>query len=94
MYGDSVVPLTKVININLTILQKHYGNRVPSNLSEESKYFQTILEAKNDTFKSSTSLNAKVLNSVRRLDNCILDPDRCAPSHSGRACIPTPTTFV
>ena len=94
MFGESVVPLTKVINIDLTILQKHYGNRVPSNLSEESKYFQTILESKNDTFKNSTSLNAKVLDSVMRLDNHILGPDRHAPSDSSRACTPTPTSFA
>ena len=94
MFGESVVPLTKVINIDLTILQKHYGNRVPSNLSEESKYFQTILESKNDTIKNSTSLNAKVLDSVKRLDNHILGPDRHAPSDSSRGCTPTPTTFA
>ena len=37
MYGDNVVPLTKVINLDLSILQKFYESRVPPNLDEESQ---------------------------------------------------------
>ena len=42
------MPLTKVINLDISILQKHYNNRVPANLAEESKFFDGILQLHND----------------------------------------------
>ena len=72
MYGDAVVPLTKIINLDLSILQKYYDNRVPQNLDEESRLFEQIICTHNSKFKSSkTSINAKLIDSVRKIESRI-----------------------
>ena len=72
MYGDAVVPLTKIINLDLSILQKYYDNRVPQNLHEESRLFEQIICTHNSKFKSSkTSINAKLMESVRKIESRI-----------------------
>ena len=70
MYGDNVVPLTKVINLDLSILQKLYESRVPPNLDEESQRFESIIYSHTSKFKSSnTSINAKIIDNVRKIDS-------------------------
>ena len=70
MYGDNVVPLTKVINLDLSILQKFYESRVPPNLDEESQRFESINFAHTSKFKSSnTSINTKIIDNVRKIDS-------------------------
>ena len=72
MYGDAVVPLTKIINLDLSILQKYYDSRVPPNLDEESRLFEQIICTHNSKFKSSkTSINAKLIESVRKIESRI-----------------------
>ena len=70
MYGDNVVPLTKVINLDLSILQKFYESRVPPNLDEESQQFESIIYSHTSKFKSSnTSINTKIIDNVRKIDS-------------------------
>ena len=45
MYGQQIIPLTMVINLDLSILQKFYDNKVPHNLDIESEQFETIIAA-------------------------------------------------
>ena len=77
MYGDAVVPLTKIINLDLSILQKYYDSRVPPNLDEESRLFEQIICTHNSKFKSSRldwsswSINAKLIESVRKIESRI-----------------------
>ena len=72
MYGDAVVPLTKIINLDLSILQKYYDSRVLPNLDEESRLFEQIICTHNSKFKSSkTSINAKLIESVRKIESRI-----------------------
>ena len=72
MYGDAVMPLTKIINLDLSILQKYYDSRVPPNLDEESRLFEQIICTHNSKFKSSkTSINAKLIESIRKIDSRI-----------------------
>ena len=72
MYGDAVVPLTKIINLDLSILQKYYDSRVLPNLDEESRLFEQIICSHNSKFKSSkTSINAKLIESVRKIESRI-----------------------
>ena len=75
-YAEQVVPLTKVINYDLSILQKHYHNRVPDNLSEESDLFASILDPhqSNVPGKCGTSLNAKLQESLSKVDHRISLP--------------------
>ena len=76
MYGQQIIPLTKVINLDLSILQKFYDNRVPHNLDIESEWFEAIIAAHTKKFKSSnTSINVKIMGNVRRIDS------RVRPDH-------------
>ena len=76
MYGDNVVPLTKVINLDLSILQKFYESRVPPNLDEESQRFESIINSHTSKFKSSnTSINAKIIENVRKIDSRVRPDD-------------------
>ena len=76
MYGDNVVPLTKVINLDLSILQKFYESRVPPNLDEESQQFESIIDSHTSKFKSSnTSINAKIIDNVRKIDSRVRPDD-------------------
>ena len=76
MYGQQIIPLTKVINLDLSILQKFYDNRVPLNLDIESEWFEAIIAAHTEKFKSSnTSINAKIMDNVRRIES------RVRPDH-------------
>ena len=76
MYGDAIVPLTKIINLDLSILQKYYDNRVPPNIDEESRLFEQIICSHNSKFKSSkTSINAKLVESVRKIESHIHHSD-------------------
>ena len=72
MYGNEIVPLTKVINLDLSILQRHYKNKVPDDLEAESEQFSYIISGHLDKFKTmETSINSKLLESVRRIDSRI-----------------------
>ena len=72
MYGDAVVPLTKIINLDLSILQKYYDSRVLPYLDKESRLFEQIIYTHNSKFKSSkTSINAKLIESVRKIESRI-----------------------
>ena len=88
MYGDAVVPLTKIINLDLSILQKYYDSRVPPNLDEESRLFEQIICTHNSKFKSSkTSINAKLMELIRKIDSRIHRSDvlaHIATPESGR----------
>ena len=76
MYGQQIIPLTKVINLDLSILQKFYDNKVPHNLHIESERFEVIIAAHTEKFKSSkTSINAKIMDNVRRIES------RVRPAH-------------
>ena len=96
-YADQVVPLTKVINIDLSILQKHYNNRVPANLQEESDFFQGILDIHQDKISSktsSTSLTSKLKESVRKWDlrtNPQTGPEQPSPAPPLMSLPPTDT---
>ncbi|MCG8622797.1 MAG: hypothetical protein MJE68_12475, partial [Proteobacteria bacterium] len=75
LYGNEIVPLTKLINLDLSILQKHYRNKVPDDLQSESHQFSYIIDGQMEQFNSmKTSINSKLLDSVRRVDNRIRDP--------------------
>ena len=72
MYGKEVVPLTKVINFNISVLQKHYNNRVPDDLVHKSKLFESIINMYDTKVRSAmNTLEMKLKNSVREIDNCI-----------------------
>ena len=94
MYGDAVVPLTKIINLDLSILQKYYDSCVPANLDEQSRLFEQIICSHNSKFKSSkTSINAKLIESVRKIESRIHCSDVLPPigtPNSGRLA----TTYV
>ena len=66
------MPLTKLINVDLSILQRFYKNKVPGDLEEESHNFSYIIDGHYDQFKSTeTSINSKLLESVRHVDSRI-----------------------
>ena len=68
-YADQVVPLTKIINIDLSILQKHYNNRVPDNLPEESGFFHGILQLHNEKVsKAGPSITSKLRESLATVE--------------------------
>ena len=72
MYGKEVVPLTKVINFDISVLQKHYNNRVPDDLVHKSELFKSIINMYDTKVRSATNtLEMKLKNSVREIDNCI-----------------------
>ena len=89
-YAEQVVPLTKVINYDLSILQKHYHNRVPDNLSEESGLFASILDPHqgNVPGKYGTSLNAKLQESLSKVDHRISLPS--GTNHNAHLLGPSP----
>ena len=92
MYGQQIIPLTKVINLDLSILQKFYDNKVPHNLDIESEQFEAIIAAHTEKFKSSkTSINAKIMDNVRRIES------RVRPAHlnaipGNNTCITSPVS--
>ena len=68
-YSDQIVPLTKVINLDISVLQKHYNNRVPSNLAEESQFFDGILQLHNDKVqKPGPTIASKLSESLSALE--------------------------
>ena len=73
-YAGQVVPLTKVINIDISILQKHYKNRVPDNIEDESELFQNILDTHQQQLhftKANTSLDSKLRQSILQVEQRI-----------------------
>ena len=72
MYGDEDVPLTKVINLDISVLQKHYNNCIPDDLVRESEMFESIIQM-NDTkiWCATNSLEMKLKQSVTEIDKCI-----------------------
>ena len=74
-YAGQVVPLTKVINIDISILQKHYKNRVPDNIDDESELFQNILATHQQqlhfTKANTSSLDSKLRQSVLQVEQRI-----------------------
>ena len=94
MYGDAVVPLTKIINLDLSILQKYYNSHVPPNLDEESRLFEQIICTHNSKFKSSkTSINAKLIESLRKIESRIHCSD--VLTHTGTPnSVPLGTNYV
>ena len=72
MYGDEVVPLTKVINLDISDLQKHYNNCIPDDLVSESEMFESIIQMDDTKIWSATySLERKLKQSVTEIDKCI-----------------------
>ena len=72
IYGKEVVPLTKVINFDISVLQKHYNNHVPDDLVRESELFESIINMYDTKVCSAmNTLEMKLKNSVREIDNCI-----------------------
>ena len=72
MYGKEVVPLTKVINFDISVLQKYYNNCVPDDLVCESELFESIINMYDTKVHSAmNTLEMKLKNSVREIDNCI-----------------------
>ena len=87
MYGQQIIPLTKVINLDLSILQKFYDNKVPHNLDIESEWFEAIIAAHTEKFKSSkTSINAKIMDNVRRIESRVR-PDHLNAIPGNNTCI-------
>ena len=77
VYGEEVVPLTKIINLDISILQKHYNNRVPENLSEASLMFGNIISMHENKIHSATnSIGERLKESVRKINSKI--------AHTGR----------
>ena len=71
-YGDQVVPITRIVNIDIQILQRYYNNRVPDDLMHESENFDSIIAMHSSKFgQTRTSINSKLLDSVRRIDTRI-----------------------
>ena len=65
MYGDEEVPLTKVINLDISVLQKHYNNCVPDHLVHESDLFESIIHMHDTKVCSTTNtLEMKLKQSV------------------------------
>ena len=72
IYGKEVVLLTKVINFDISVLQKYYNNCVPDDLVHKSELFESIINMYNTKVCSATNtLEMKLKNSVREIDNCI-----------------------
>ena len=72
IYGHEIVPLTKLVNVDLSILQKHYKNKVPDDLEFEASNFAHIIEGHMAQFqRHETSINSKLSESVRRVDSKI-----------------------
>ena len=84
MYGEQIIPLTKVINLDLSILHKFYDNKVPHNLDIESEWFEMIIAVHTEKFKSSnTSINAKIMDNVRRIESRVrLDDLNARPGNN------------
>ena len=76
-YAGQVVPLSKVINIDLSILQKYFNNKVPDNITVESQFFQNILAVHQQTLASRhpSSLTSKLHESLSSVER------RISPSH-------------
>ena len=92
MYGQQIIPLTKVINLDLSILQKFYDNKVPPNLDIESERFEAIIAAHTEKFKSSkTSINAKIMDNVRRIESQVR-PDHLNAIPGNNTCITSPVS--
>ena len=92
MYGQQIIPLTKVINLDLSILQKFYDNKVPHNLDIESEQFEAIIAAHTEKFKSSkTSINAKIIDNVRRIESQVR-PDHLNAMPGNKTCITSPVS--
>ena len=92
MYGQQIIPLTKVINLDLSILQKLYDNKVPHNLDIESERFKAIIAAHTEKFKSSkTSINAKIMDNVRRIESRVR-PDHLNAIPGNNTCITSPVS--
>ena len=72
VYGEEVVPLTKIINLDISILQKHYNNRVPENLSEASLMFGNIISMHENKIHSATnSIGERLKESVHKINSKI-----------------------
>ena len=90
-YNGQVVPLTSKINLHLAILQKHYNNKVPENLEEESTLFSEIITAHRERFKRydcskdklGMKLKEKVTDIEKRVnDTCAVHTSRCEACRS------------
>ena len=72
IYGYEIVPLTKLLNVDLSILQKHYKNKVTDDLKSEASNFPHIIEGHMAQFqRHETSINSKLSESVRCVDSKI-----------------------
>ena len=80
-YGDEIVPLSRIINLDISILQKYYKNKVLDDIEMEASNFEHILMVHNNKFKTAeTSISSKLLDSVRMVDACIKPSDIMALS--------------
>ena len=92
IYGQQIIPLTKVINLDLSILQKFYDNKVPHNLDIESERLEATIAAHTEKFKSSkTSINAKIMDNVRRIESRVR-PDHLNAIPGNNTCITSPVS--
>ena len=84
IYGHEIVPLTKLVNVDLSILQKHYKNKVPDDLESEASNFAHIIEGHMAKFqRHEMSINSKLSESVRHVDSKIwYSSVSSTPSHT------------
>ena len=70
MHGGKFVPLTTKINRDITILQKYYNGKIPSDIEQESSLFPAIIaEANKQLSVKSFTIEQKLeetLSSVHR----------------------------
>ena len=87
-YGNEIVPLSRIINLDISILQKYYKNKVPDDIEMEASNFEHILMVHSNKFKTAeTSISSKLLDSVRKVDARIKPSDIMA--HSSPLSCPT-----
>ena len=80
-YGAEIVPLSRIINLDTSILQKYYQNKIPDDLECKALNFQHIINIHSSKFKTDeTSINLKLMESVRKVDACIKPSDMLTPS--------------
>ena len=69
---SSVLPITKIINIDIAILKKHYSDQIPAQLEEASSMFSGIISDHYDCFRyKEASIGKKLTSHLAKLSNDI-----------------------
>ena len=84
-YGEEIVPMSRIINLDISILQKYYKNKVLDDIEMEAS---NLIMVHTNKFKTAeTSVSSKLLDSVRKVDARIKPSD--ITSHSSPLSCPS-----